>query len=99
MALIRLFGKTTKQTLRLDCRFVIWSKESGQFLPNIISQKYDLAFLNRIEQVHSPQNDDKTTRVFKEIVYEKRKLSKRVSPPNGNKPEVFKRGTLKLSRT
>ena len=65
LALIGLFGKKTKQTLRLDCRFVIWSKESGQFLPNIISQKYDLAFPNQTEQVHSPQNDDKNNTNFR----------------------------------
>ena len=99
LALIGLFGKKTKQTLRLDCRFVIWSKESGQFLPNIISQKYDLAFPNRIEQVHSPQNDDKTTQVCGESVNEKWKNVKRVSPPNGNRPGVFKQGTSDISRT
>ena len=65
LALIGLFGKKTKQTLRLDCPFGIWSKESGQFLPNIISQKYSLAFPNRNEQVHSPQNEDKNNTNFR----------------------------------
>ena len=64
LALIGLFGKKTKQTLRLDGCFVIWSTESGQFLPNIISQKYDLAFPNQTEQVHSPQNEDKINTSF-----------------------------------
>ena len=61
--------------------------------------KIRLEFLNQIEQVHSPQNADKTTQVFEETVNEKRKFSKRVSPPNGNGPGVFKQGTSDISRT
>ena len=95
LKLIGLFSPKTKLTLRFDQCFVIWSKESGQFHPKIISQKYSLAFLNRIEQVHSPQNGEKSTQVLSKLSMRKGKLSKRVSPPNGNRPGVFKRGDLR----
>ena len=72
--LIGLFCQKTKQSLSLVFHFVIWSKDSGHFQPNIISPKYDLAFLNPIEQVHSPQNDEKTTQITREVVNEKGKI-------------------------
>ena len=74
LTLIGLFSWKTKQSLSLDFPFVIWSQDIGQFHQNIITQKYYLAFPKRIEQVHSPQNDEKTTQITSVIVDEKRKI-------------------------
>ena len=93
------FSPGKQQILRLVCPFVIWLKVSGWFQPNIISQKYGLAFPNPIEQVRSLQNVEKSTQIPSEIVNVKGKSTKRVSPPNGNRTGVFKQGTSQLSRT
>ena len=57
----------------LDFHFCDLVQSEWPFSTEYHLVKYDLAFLNRSEQVHFPQNDEKTTQIISQIVIAKGK--------------------------
>ena len=71
----------------------------GQFPSRTPLQKYGLAVLNRGENVHSPQNDEKRLSFCGDFFNEKKKKIKVSSPPSENRPGIFKQPSSELRVT
>ena len=78
LALIGVFLAENKMVLSFVFRFCDCHQGHWLVSWSFSMQKYGLAFLNRSEQVHSPQSNENSSKFWREIIPEKRKKEKTV---------------------